>query len=101
MSIKNSKESIEDDKPLFADKKTWRAYLILEAVAKERNYREIGAIYAITLISGSLGLTNKTSTTVRDILRRLARPLYNWIEADGGQIIVKPKSEVLNKHNEG
>ncbi len=93
-------ENTEECKPLFADKKTWRAYLILEAVAKDRDYRAIGATYAITLIGGSLGLTNKTSTTVSGILHRLARPPYKWIEADGGQIYVKPMTDVL-KENKG
>jgi hypothetical protein len=91
------------EKPDFADKKTWKAYLVLEAVAKERNYREMGTIYAINLIGGSLGLTNRTSTTVRDVLYRLARPPYEWIEIPLGvsQIVVKPLDKVLRNSKGG
>ena len=91
-------------KPSFADEKTWQAYhLILEKIARDRNYTEIGASRVITLIGGSLGLTNRTSIKIKDILHRLSKKPYQWIclSPDGAmQIKVKPLDDVI-KNNDG
>ena len=62
-----TEKKAEENKPSFADKKTWAAYLVLEAVAKDREYREIGVSLASNLVGGTLGLTKRTTTSVRDI----------------------------------
>lgn len=80
------------------DKKTWKAYCYLEEIARERGYKTIGLTHAYSIIGGKLGLTSRTSTTIKDILKRLANPPFEWITIDSAQqISVKPKFKVLKE----
>ena len=92
-------------KPEFANEKLWKAYLVLEAVAKDRDYRELGFSLVSKLISGHLGITsNQKNSQISNILHALEKEPYQWISRHpyiSFQIFVKPISEVAEKIEEG
>jgi len=65
----------------------WNAYVSLEKVASQRQYRPIGLMLALNLLVVELGVSYKIA---QNILRCLSKSPFNWINLERGQITVKP-----------
>ena len=96
MSVDETEISI--GKPDSIGKREWQAFCSLEGIAKQRDYRPIGLLLARNVVAVTLSLSEKTAGT---ILRRLAKPPFEWIAARGGQVYIRPMGEICKIGGEG
>jgi hypothetical protein len=83
-----------NNKPLTMEKKPWKAYCILEEIAKKREYRSIGLEGAVDILRLQLGLSDNVA---RKTLKVLSKKPYKYINVENKQINVIPLKKLQNQ----